>query len=393
MRRKLLPIFLITCIALCIAFSLVLKKIISGRSGSKREPGLNLSLKYEAEHSLQTAVDFLITSQHPNGSWKNDPAITSLVLYSLLLQPSHDLDERVDKAIQTGLDYLKQFVKPDGGIYNQQFKTYPTSVCLLAFTQAGRSEYNTIISNAKDFLIKSQLDEGEGIEKEHAFYGGIGYGGDDRPDLSNTQFALDAIKAAEVYESGGVAIPRSNAHPAVHWRKAIVFLARTQNIKSINLMPYAAGDGGFIYETGHYDEDRSHSYGSMTCAGLKSLLHAGVEKEDIRIEKAFEWISSHYTLEENPAFGTNSVYYYYMTLAKCLDILGEEVITDSRGTRHRWRQDLIEKLISLQHEDGYWVNPNGRYWENIKDLATAYSVIAMKFAIKDTSTNQPKTLL
>jgi len=393
MRRKLLPIFLITGIAGCIVLSLVLKRIASRGAGSKREPGLNLSLKYEAEHSLQTAVDFFIASQDPNGSWKNDPAITALVLYSLLLPSSHDLDERADKAIQTGLDYLKQFVKPDGGIYNQQLKTYSTSVCLLAFTQAGRPEYNTIISNAKDFLIEFQLDEGEAIEKDHAFYGGIGYGGDDRPDLSNTQFALDAIKAAEVYEWGGAVIPRSNAEPAMHWRKALVFLARTQNVKAVNLMPYAAGDGGFIYETGHYDEERSHSYGSMTCDGLKSLLHAGVEKEDIRIKKAFEWIRNHYTLEENPAFGTTSMYYYYMTLAKCLDLYGEEVIADSRGTRHRWRQDLIEKLISLQHEDGYWLNPNGRYWENIKDLATAYSVIAMKFAIKDTSTNQPKAQL
>jgi len=50
-------------------------------------------------------------------------------------------------------------------------------------------------------------------------------------------------------------------------------------------MPYATNDGGFIYETGHYKEDRSHSYGSMTYAGLKSLLFARVDKEDIRVKK------------------------------------------------------------------------------------------------------------
>jgi hypothetical protein len=29
------------------------------------------------------------------------------------------------------------------------------------------------------------------------------------------------------------------------------------------------------------------------------------------------------------------------------------------------------------------MNANGRYWENIKDLATAYSIIAVKFALRN----------
>jgi len=69
-----------------------------------------------------------------------------------------------------------------------------------------------------------------------------------------------------------------------HWQKALVFIARTQNVKAVNDMPYATDDGGFIYETGYYKEDRSHSYGSMTYAGLKSLLFARVDKEDIRVK-------------------------------------------------------------------------------------------------------------
>jgi squalene-hopene/tetraprenyl-beta-curcumene cyclase len=253
-------------------------------------------------------------------------------------------------------------------------------------------DYNTIIENAKKFLIEFQLDEGEGIDAKNPFYGGIGYGGDDRPDLSNTQLALDAIRAAEMYrpsDSGilGDSTPQireEETERGLHWHKAIVFLARTQNIKSVNDMPYTTDDGGFIYETGHYKEERSHSYGSMTYAGLKSLLFAGVYKEDIRVKKAISWICSHYTLDENPGFGTTSLYYYYMTAAKCLAALGQEVITDSDGVHHLWREEFIKKLISLQHEDGYWVNSDGRYMENIKDLATAYAVIGMKFAIKDT---------
>jgi len=51
----------------------------------------------------------------------------------------------------------------------------------------------------------------------------------------------------------------------------------------------------------------------MTFAGLKSLLFARVDKQDIRVKKAISWICSHYTLDENPGFGTTSLYYYYMT--------------------------------------------------------------------------------
>jgi len=334
----------------------------------KRVSTLDLSLTYQTRHSLQTAFDYLIDTQDPNGSWKNDPAITSLVLYSLLLRPSYSHNEKTREALKSGLEYVKGFVKPDGGIYDRQYRNYTTAVCLLAFTEARKPKYDGIITNAKEFLIRFQLDEGEGIGKKHPFYGGIGYGGDDRPDLSNTQLALDAIKAAEAYEAALKNIPLSSIEPGPHWRKALVFLARAQNIKSINDMPYAADDGGFIYETGHYKEDRSRSYGSMTHAGLKSLLLAGVDREDLRVKRAFEWIHSHYTLDENPEFGTVSLYYYYMTAAKCLAAMGREHIIDSNGIRHQWREELIEKLISLQHEDGYWVNPNGRYMESIKDL-------------------------
>ena len=71
-----------------------------------------------------------------------------------------------------------------------------------------------------------------------------------------------------------------------------------------------------------------------------------------------------------------------MTFAKSLDALGEEIIVDDKGKGHHWREDLLKKLISLQHEKGYWVNKNARYWQNIKDLVTAYSTIGIKFALK-----------
>jgi squalene-hopene/tetraprenyl-beta-curcumene cyclase len=344
-----------------------------------------LSLQKEAMHSIDLAYEWLMSQQFREGSWKSHPAITSLVLYSLVIMPG-DYPAGMKRTIEKGYEYLEGFVQEDGGIYQNEYRNYTTSVALMAFAAYGKDKHREIIANAKDFLILYQCDESEGYTEEDVYYGGIGYGGDERPDLSNTQLALEAIKAAEDYEtrySEVIDDDIEDEKTGLHWGKALVFLARCQNASEVNNMPYRSDDdGGFMYETGTYNDDRSHSYGSMTYAGVKSLLYADVERDDIRVQRAMDWIKNNYTLEENPGFGTTSIYYYYMTFSKCLTILGDNVILDSEGNKHYWREDIRKKMVSLQHEEGYWENSNGRYWENIKDLATAYSVVAMKFAFK-----------
>lgn len=351
----------------------------------------NLSLLKESRDTLTLAHEYLLKSQLPNGSWKDNPAITALVLYSFLLPPNYNPDGKSTPAVAKGFKYLESHVKPDGSIYKEAYRNYMTAVCLMAFAQSNLEKYADIIKNAKQFLIKFQVDETEGIDRDNPFYGGIGYGGDDRPDLSNTHLALDAIKAAEDYEERYTRITpkdknqmeKEEAELGLHWKKALVFLARCQNVKSINDMPYAVNDGGFIYETGTYKKERSQSYGSMTYAGVKSLLYAKVDKDDIRVKSAVSWITKNYTLEENPGFGQEALYYYYMTFAKCLDALGEDIIEDSNGVRHPWRKELVKKLISKQHEDGYWVHTHARYLHNVKDLVTAYAIISIKYSLNN----------
>lgn len=387
MKAKLIfTLSVLLLIAFCSsAFAASQKIITSSTSNVDR----NLSLIKEVKHSLEIAYGFLLKTQEQNGSWKYDPAITSLALYSFLINPTFNPDDRTDLALKKGFEFLESHVKPDGGIYRKEYQNYVTAVSLMAFAESRLPKYKTIITNAKNFLIRFQADESEGYAESHHYYGGIGYGGDARPDLSNTQFALDAIKAAEDYEARykniipakAEELEKEEAELGLHWKKALIFLARTQNVLAVNKMAYATDDGGFIYEPGTYKKERSHSYGSMTYAGLKSLLHARVGKDDIRVQKAVDWITKNYTLDVNPGFGTTSIYYYYMTFGKTLNVLGEEVLIDSQGQKHFWREDLAKKLLSLQHEDGYWVNQDGRYWENIKTLATAYSIIGMKMAV------------
>ena len=63
------------------------------------------------------------------------------------------------------------------------------------------------------------------------------------------------------------------------------------------------------------------SYASMTYAGLKSMIHAGVGPDDPRVKAAVEWLRKHYSLDENPGMGKSGLYYYYHTFAKALDAI------------------------------------------------------------------------
>ena len=179
-------------------------------------------------------------------------------------------------------------------------QNYVTSINVMALQAANRPEkYRAVVGDAVKFLKKLQWDDEEGKKAEDDFFGGAGYDSKSRPDLSNTQFFLDALKAAGV----------PNDDPAL--KKALVFVSRCQNLKSeYNDRPWAGkiNDGSFIYsaagggQTKTSDEPNAPlaGYGSMTYAGIKSMIYCGVGKEDERYKKALDWISKNYTLDANP---------------------------------------------------------------------------------------------
>jgi squalene-hopene/tetraprenyl-beta-curcumene cyclase len=122
------------------------------------------------------------------------------------------------------------------------------------------------------------------------------------------------------------------------------------------------------------------SYGSMGYAGLKSYIYAELKKDDPRVAAAVNWLKHNYTLDENPGIGNAGLYYYYHTFAKALTAYGDDTFTDAAGKVHDWRYELMNKLVSLQKNDGFWVNDNGRWWENNPVLVTSYSLLALEIA-------------
>jgi len=120
----------------------------------------------------------------------------------------------------------------------------------------------------------------------------------------------------------------------------------------------------------------------MSYAGLKSYIYCGVSRSDPRAQAAWSWIGAHYTVTEHPGMGDTSLYYYYHTMAKTLDVYGQKMVRDTGGRPHDWSRDLAEQLVRRQHPDGSWYNDNARFWENQPSLVTRNSLIALSYCLK-----------
>jgi squalene-hopene/tetraprenyl-beta-curcumene cyclase len=297
--------------------------------------------------------------------------------------------------ITKALNYIRSFAKPDGGIYGNFYPSYTTSICAMALLEAGLPDDRDLLRKARSFLLDSQADESQDITKADPQYGGWGYeknpsgAATHRPDLSNTQFALETLKNLEAVAQEDVAVAgtgqNAQTRTELAYDRAIVFLQRCQNLKACNDQPWATNDGGFVYKPGESKagEDEGgglRSYGGMTYAGLKSMVYARLKKDDPRVVAAFEWIRRHWTVTENPELGEQGLYYYYLTMARALSACGVETVVDAQGRPHDWRRELTAQLLKLQKADGSWANTNGRWMEQIPDLTTAYCVLAIENA-------------
>ena len=330
--------------------------------------------------SRRQAIEFLRSTQADDGSWTSPtaPGVGGLIATALLKSGVKPADPMLEKALR----HLATFVQPDGGIYyiKSDHRNYETSICLMAFQAAnGDHRYDQLVAGARDFLKKLQWDESEDVKPDDVRFGGAGYGKSQRPDLSNTAFLLDALKAAGVDKND----------PAM--KNAIIFVSRCQNLESeYNTTAFASkvNDGGFYYtpaaggnsQAGPTENGGLRSYASMTYAGLKSMIYAGVDAKDPRVQAAFKWIQKHYSLDENPGMGQAGLFYYYHTFAKALDAMNLKTIEDAAGKKHDWRAELVNHLLSLQKENGSWVNPEKRWYEGDPNMATAYALLTLAYA-------------
>lgn len=336
------------------------------------------------------AVGYLRSTQNADGSWGQAPrnrGVTGIVVTGLLQGGGLTAD---DPMIAKALKFIESLINPKQGHIagsednvQVQLQNYVTSVNVMALVAANRGDqYKAIVGDAAKFLKKLQWDDGEGKAESDDYFGGAGYDSKSRPDLSNTQFFVDALKAAGV----------PSDDPA--FKKVMVFVSRCQNLKSeFNDRPWAGkiNDGSFIYSAAAGGSTKTSDdpnapltgYGSMTYAGIKSMIYAGIGKEDLRYKKAMEWISKNYTVEMNPGMppelGGRGLFYYYHTMAKTLNAMKVEEFVDAQGMKHNWKADLIAALKKRQKEDGSWTNPTDRWMEGDPALVCGYVLMTLGY--------------
>ncbi len=339
--------------------------------------------KADLKSLTDPALKFLASKQKDNGdlapSPRVGPGLTALAI-AALVRNGYGADTPV---VAKGLKYLEENIQKDGGVYTQGLENYTTCLAIVAFQEANKDgKYDKIIANASKYVRSMQY--GDGTDPKDVKFGGVGYNGKSRPDLSNTHFLVEALLA-----SGA-----SKDDPAL--KRALAFVSRSQNLPGeFNDQPFAAktaddDKGGFVYnptDTSAKNDKVTaagglRSEGGMTYAGLKSFLYAGVSKDDPRVKAAVEWIKKHYSVTENPGQGQAGIFYYYHTFAKAMDALGEETFVDAKGVKHEWRQELFDELKKRQGKDGSWVNSNGAFLENAPELATAFALLALSYCVK-----------
>jgi squalene-hopene/tetraprenyl-beta-curcumene cyclase len=341
------------------------------------------------QEAVQRGLEWLKANQKPDGSWSDEryPALTALPLWCFAQSDFPGKEAIIKKA----LGFILASAQEDGGFYRNLpgrgggLSNYNTAICLAALSALNDPALTPQLLKARRFLAAAQY-LGDDLNR-----GGMGYDAkSERPysDLNNTVFAIEAMRLSEKLEDMR---PAGTTKADLNWEAVRKYLERCQNGE-------AAGkddQGGFSYRPNESKAGAQtnaqgvvvfRSYGTMTYAGVLSLLYASVDRSDSRVKSALDWAARHWTLEENPGMGAEGQYYFYNILAKALSAAGRADLTvPGKDKPVVWREALAAKLCALQQpgenaKQGFWVNNAGRWQESDPVLVTAYTILALQNA-------------
>ena len=358
--------------------------------------GLSEALQKEAQAALSKGLAWLAAHQTAEGFWSDEknPAMTALPLWAFSASGQAYYAPNADKAVA----FILSKVQPDGGIYVSNpdrpgagLGNYNTAICIMGLQATGRKDVVPSILKGRTYIASTQLTG----DDTHA--GGFGYdkGGRRHTDMTNTGMAIDAMRRTQSLED---LRPASERKADLNWDAAIKYVENMQQkagedqggllyVKSFgpppagmrtgtNKPPAGAGRPGM-----GGGRPPLRSYGSITYVGLLAMIQSKLTRQDPRVISAFDYCTKHWTLDENPGQGQQGIYFYYNILTRALCATGVDTIPHADGKAIAWREALIKKVISLQKEDGSWINENNRWWENDPVLVTSYSLLALEFAL------------
>ncbi len=319
----------------------------------------------EVASAIAGGQQWLRDNQEPDGSWIDNRysgytvASTAFAVAALLETGV----PRTDQAVMDGIDYLLQFVQPDGGVYdsNGWDNNYQNGVAMVAlgiYADSTAADYTTIepvLENAIAFTESRQI-----TNTATYYYGGWGYEGEQTwADMSNTQFAVMGLWYAYRGLGQSAGGQPFNAH-------LLKFIQRCHGWydaaagQTWNDQAWAEGknvtgtDGAFSYApygTSFYPG------GPQTAGGLWGLAMIG-EDTNPMVNIAEEWFNANYTWAHTPGSyygGGNGAYYYFVFgMAKALTaVLGNVNL----GT-HNWIQDLKDEMVDNKAIVGTAASPD-----------------------------------
>ena len=298
----------------------------------------------EVEQSIKMGVNFLLGIQRPDGTWGKEAGESALVTLALLTageSPGSEPMRRALEALRTAR-------------YNATHQTYTVALLTMAFAAADPEKYRVEIARNAEGLEQAQTGSGAWTYSS-AF--GRGGGGDN----SNTQYALLGLHAAS---EAGFAV-----RPEV-WFRARRYWETTQN-----------HDGSWGYHPG------GGSSGSMTCAGISSLIITGLKQSRGReqlvgdridrcgeeavspsLQRGIDWLSGRFDVTQNIGSGQTWHYYYLYGLERVGRLSGRRFFGN-----HDWYRDGAAYLVRSQDPlQGFW---RGQGQEADPILTTSFSLL------------------
>ena len=162
-----------------------------------------------ARAAIQRGLTYLRSSQQTNGGWLNDVraaptdqpdrpspiavAVTALAIKAIVQAEPESLG---DPNFQNAVRFVRLAQRDDGSFEGGALTSYVTSAVAMALASIDHDDFRDELQIACRWLVRNQWDQGEGLSARQDWFGGAGYGGRRRPDLSNTQTMLDALHEA-----------------------------------------------------------------------------------------------------------------------------------------------------------------------------------------------------
>jgi hypothetical protein len=295
----------------------------------------------QVEHAIREGVRFLKSQQAPDGSWTEAEAqvktgTTSLVTLALLTA-----GEKVESPeIQRSLEFLR-------GFGPQHLRnTYAIGLQTMVFAAAEPERDRLRLIANVDWLQQAQLKPGDRFRWPGTWT--YSENKTQTGDHSNTQYALLGLNAAN--EVGIAVAPEVWALSRAHFERA------------------QARDGGWAYTP-----NQQPSTGSMTCAGISSLIIAGSRRyegeefivgETIRdcgkgaanapLMRGINWLANHFQVGQNYGHGQVWKYYYLYGMERAGRLAGIRFFG-----QNDWYRAGAEELVHDQNPlSGFWRGAN-----------------------------------